>query len=60
MASTPEEFSAMGSAILKGVEDGWVNPQVDREYDLADAAAAHVDIIESKGARGNLVLKIQD
>ncbi len=34
-----------------------MTPYVDREYALEDAAKAHVDIIESKGARGNLVLK---
>ncbi len=31
---------------------------VDKEYALADAHKAHADIINSKGAKGNLVLKI--
>lgn len=55
-ASTPEEWQATAEAVIKGVEDGWLDPVMDRTYPLADAKAAHHDIINSKGAKGRLVI----
>lgn len=55
-ASTPEEWQATAEAVIKGVEDGWLDPVMDRTYPLGDAKAAHHDIINSKGAKGRLVI----
>ncbi|XP_075560212.1 quinone oxidoreductase-like [Dermacentor variabilis] len=55
-ASTPEEWQATAEAVIKGIEDGWLDPVMDRTYPLGDAKAAHHDIINSKGAKGRLVI----
>ncbi len=46
----------MGAAITAGLEQGWINLVVDKEYALEEVAQAHRDIIESPGAKGKLVL----
>jgi len=51
-----DEMAAAGARIVNGLQDGSLNPVVDREYPLKDAPAAHKDIIESAGAKGKLVL----
>lgn len=45
-------------AILKGIDDGWVQPIIAHEYSLEDAAQAHSDIIHNRGARGKLIFKL--
>lgn len=57
-ASTNQEYARMGAAIVAGVEAGWVNPVIDKEYKMEDVQEVHKDIINSKGAKGKLVLKI--
>lgn len=57
-ASTDSEVSEAGEAVVRGVREGWIEPVVDKEYPMEQARQAHVDIIESKGAKGKLVLKI--
>lgn len=49
----------MGDFIASGMELGWVKPVIDKEYPLQDAAKAHHDIINSSGAKGNLVLNVE-
>lgn len=46
----------MGAAITAGLENGTLTPIVDKEYPMEKAAQAHKDIIESSGAKGNLIL----
>jgi NADPH2:quinone reductase len=53
-----EETWETAEVILKGIESGWVNPVVAREYTLDEAAQAHHDIIHNSGARGKLVFKL--
>ena len=50
----------MGAAIVAGVEAGWVNPVINKEYNMDQAAQVHHDIIHSKGAKGKLVLKVAE
>merc|ERR1719410_1776095 len=56
--STPEEYNEMGCAIVAGIEAGWVNPVINREYAMEEVQQVHYDIIHSKGAKGKLVLKV--
>jgi len=53
-----EETQETAEVILKGIEAGWVNPVVAREYTLNEAAQAHHDIIHNSGAKGKLVFKL--
>ena len=34
--STPEEYNEMGCAIVAGIEAGWVNPVINREYAMEE------------------------
>lgn len=57
-SSSPEDWKKMGAAIVAGIESGWVNPVVNRAYDLEEVQQVHYDIIHSKGAKGKLVLDV--
>ena len=57
--STPEEYNEMGCAIVAGIEAGWVNPVINREYAMEEVQQVHYDIIHSKGAKGKLVLRVE-
>ena len=57
--TTAEQYQLIGSAIVDGISQGWVNPVINRVYDMKDVKEAHNDIINSAGAKGNLVLKLQ-
>ena len=56
--TTEKQYQEIGSAIIKGVTSGWVNPVVHREYSFDETQQAHYDVINSKGARGKLVLNL--
>jgi NADPH2:quinone reductase len=56
--STPAEYKQMGRAIVAGIEAGWVNPVINREYAMEEVQQVHYDIIHSKGAKGKLVLSV--
>jgi len=56
--TTPAQWKQMGAAIVAGVEAGWVNPVINKEYNMEQAAQVHHDIIHSKGAKGKLVLRV--
>eukprot|EP00095_Tigriopus_kingsejongensis_P000389 maker-scaffold19_size710362-snap-gene-0.19 protein:Tk00389 transcript:maker-scaffold19_size710362-snap-gene-0.19-mRNA-1 annotation:"quinone oxidoreductase" len=57
-ATPPHDYKEMGAAIVAGIEAGWVNPVINREYDMNEVQQIHYDIIHSKGAKGKLVLKV--
>lgn len=59
-SSTAAEWVEMGAAIVAGVEAGWVNPVINKEYSMEQAAQVHHDIVHSKGAKGKLVLRVAD
>jgi len=54
-----EEVAEAGSAIAKGLEDGSLNPIIDKEYPLERAGDAHKDIMGSAGAKGKLILIVK-
>lgn len=56
--STPKEWAEMGAAIVAGIESGWVNPVINKEYSMEEVQQVHYDIIHSKGAKGKLVLRV--
>lgn len=51
-----DDMEKIQVAIGKGLSEGYLKPVIRRTYQLADAAAAHKDVIENKAA-GKLVLK---
>lgn len=53
--ATREEYHEIHSGIVAGLENGTLNPVVGKELPLADAAKAHVAVMES-GAFGKIVL----
>merc|ERR1712133_251334 len=57
-STSPAQWAEMGAAIVAGIEAGWVNPVINKEYNMEEAAQVHHDIIHSKGAKGKLVLKV--
>jgi len=59
-STTPSQWTEMGAAIVAGIEAGWVNPVINKEYNMDQAAQVHHDIIHSKGAKGKLVLKVAE
>ncbi|XP_010172632.1 quinone oxidoreductase isoform X2 [Antrostomus carolinensis] len=54
--ATEEERHECATALLDGIEAGWLKPIVGSEYPLEKVAKAHEDIIHSSGARGKMVL----
>ncbi|XP_066412119.1 quinone oxidoreductase isoform X4 [Molothrus aeneus] len=54
--ATEEERRECATAVLDGIEAGWLKPVVGLEYPLEKVAKAHEDIICSSGARGKMVL----
>jgi NADPH2:quinone reductase len=53
--ASAEELADAHRAIVAGLENGTLNPAVGVELPLADAAKAHVKVMEA-GARGKIVL----
>ena len=51
----PDEVRRAHQAIIAGLESGVLNPVVGREMPLAEAAAAHIAVMEP-GAHGKIVL----
>jgi len=51
-----KDWDDIATALRAGFENGTLNPIIDREYPLEKAPDAHRDIMESAGAKGNLVL----
>merc|ERR1711872_400835 len=58
--TSPAEWAEMGAAIVAGIESGWVNPVINKEYAMEEAQQVHYDIIHSKGAKGKLVLRVAE
>ncbi|XP_040567180.1 zeta-crystallin [Lepeophtheirus salmonis] len=59
-ASTDDEWDLMEKAIQQGFKNKVLKPIIDKEYHLENIADAHKDIIESKGAKGKLILSLVD
>uniref|UniRef100_A0A5F8GWE6 Crystallin zeta n=1 Tax=Monodelphis domestica TaxID=13616 RepID=A0A5F8GWE6_MONDO len=56
VCATQEDFLETLSALLAGIESGWLQPVIGSHYLLENAAKAHEDIIKSAGAAGKMVL----
>jgi NADPH:quinone reductase len=56
MNVTAEELTQIHAEIGAGLEKGELKPIIDQEFALADAAKAHIAVMES-GSRGKVVLK---
>ena len=54
--ATPAELAVIHDALGKGLEEGTLRPVVGRQMPLADAAKAHVAVLEP-GAMGKIVLR---
>ncbi len=52
---TREELLRRAGAVFAGIADGWLRPAIDREFALADAAAAHT-ALEGRESLGKFVL----
>jgi NADPH2:quinone reductase len=50
-----EELAGIHAGLVAGLETGTLSPVIGRELPLADAAKAHVAVMEP-GARGKIVL----
>jgi NADPH2:quinone reductase len=57
MNATPEDRVRIHAALDAGLANGTLTPVVGREFPLADAAAAHVAVMEP-GAYGKIVLRM--
>jgi NADPH2:quinone reductase len=53
--ATPEELREIHAGLVAGLENGSLNPVIGKEFPLANAAKAHVAVMES-GAFGKIVL----
>ena len=58
--STPSELKETHAAIQAGMRNGWLSPIVGKTFSLSNAAGAHDDIINGKGALGKSVLTVDD
>ena len=54
--ATPAELAVIHDALGKGLEEGTLRPVVGRQMPLADAAKAHVAVLEP-GAMGKILLR---
>jgi NADPH:quinone reductase len=52
---TPDEMREIHAGLVAGLENGTLNPVIGKEFPLAEAAKAHVAVMES-GAYGKIVL----
>ena len=55
MFHEPDMVARWTKEILRGVEEGWVQPHVDRAFSFDEAGAAHA-YIESRKNTGKVVL----
>ena len=55
LLAAPEDLAAIHAGLYAGLENGTLNPVVGTEFPLADAARAHVAVMEA-GAYGKIVL----
>jgi NADPH2:quinone reductase len=55
LLASPEDLAAIHAGLHAGLENGTLNPVVGTEFPLADAAQAHVAVMEP-GAYGKIVL----
>lgn len=52
------EFAQFSSALVAGMEKGWLNPVVGKEYAMSEIQQAHIDLTKAHGAYDKIVQKI--
>lgn len=58
--NTPHaEYTASIYGLAAALEAGTLNPVIGREYPLEQAVQAHIEIINQKGTRGKMILRIE-
>jgi NADPH:quinone reductase-like Zn-dependent oxidoreductase len=48
LVNEPDKVQKFGLEIIKGVDEGWIMPHIDREFKFSQAAEAHQYIEERK------------
>lgn len=56
--SSSEEKAEQIHYVSEGMKNGWVKPILWKVMELENAKDAHREIIENKGAKGQIVLKV--
>ena len=54
---SPEEYQMRATAVLKGIQEGWLKLNIDKVLPLAQAAEAH-RLLENRQTMGKIVLSI--
>jgi NADPH2:quinone reductase len=54
-----DELAEASSAIVRGLESGYLAPVVDKEYPMDKVAEVHKDVVENSGTKGKLVIMIK-
>ncbi|XP_052219902.1 zeta-crystallin-like isoform X2 [Dreissena polymorpha] len=54
--SPPEEWLEMHQGISDGLNAGWLQPNVQKEYKLEEAGLAHEEVINNSGTTGKRVI----
>jgi NADPH2:quinone reductase len=57
-ATSEQEFREMHAALRAGLEDGTLRPVIAKKIPLAEAARAHLEIMNPTGALGKMVLVV--
>jgi NADPH2:quinone reductase len=57
--ATPAEWHEMGLALNKGMRDGWLIPQVDKVFPLAQAQEAIEEVMSHTNSKGKIVLNCE-
>ena len=52
-----EEWAESAEAVVKHQSEGWLQPVTSKEYSMSEVPQAHIDIINTKSACGNLIIK---
>ena len=58
-ANLQEEWREIASAVVAGVEMGFLTPFIDKEYSMESVQEAHANVLSHEGgSRGKLVLSL--
>ncbi|GAB6027546.1 hypothetical protein CHUAL_001791 [Chamberlinius hualienensis] len=59
LLASKHDWSVTADAITDGIEKGYIDPKIAQIYPLEDIAKAHSDLMNSNGAKGKLIVKLQ-
>lgn len=59
-SSTPEERHEQVTFLNEGLQKGWLKPASWKVLELENVVKAHTEIMENKGAKGQIALKIEE